>query len=41
MAKYTDVVYGAQSMTIMVRIFGGHRGIVEDPMLLFTKLAQR
>ena len=41
MVKYMDVVYGAQLMTIMVRIFGGHRGIVKDPILLFTKLTRR
>lgn len=36
--KYLDVVYGAQSMTLMVHIYGGRRGIIEDHVLLFPKL---
>jgi hypothetical protein len=34
--KYADVVSGGQSMTLMVRISGGRRAIIEDPMMIFA-----
>lgn len=39
--KYTYVVYGAQLMTLTIRISGGHWGIFEDPILLFPRLIRR
>jgi hypothetical protein len=33
--KYADVVYGGDSMTMVVRISGGHRSLIEAPMFIF------
>ena len=34
--KYVDVVSGGDSMTMVVRISGGCRSLIESPMLIFT-----
>ena len=34
--KYADVVAGGEAMTMVVRILGGHRAMIEAPMLIFT-----
>jgi hypothetical protein len=34
--KYADVVSGGDSMTMVVRISGGRRSLIEAPMLIFT-----
>jgi hypothetical protein len=34
--KYVDVVSGGNSMTMVVRISGGRRSLIEAPMLIFT-----
>jgi hypothetical protein len=34
--KYADVISGGDSMTMVVRIFGGRRSLIEAPMLIFT-----
>ena len=34
--KYTDVVSSGDSMTMVVRISGGRRSLIEAPMLIFT-----
>jgi hypothetical protein len=34
--KYVDVVSGGDSMTMVVRISGGRRYLIEAPMLIFT-----
>jgi hypothetical protein len=34
--KYADVVSGSDSMTMVVRISGGRRSLIEAPMLIFT-----
>ncbi|KAG0620447.1 hypothetical protein M758_4G216500 [Ceratodon purpureus] len=34
--KYTDVVSGGESMTLVVRISGGRRSTIEAPMIIFT-----
>ena len=34
--KYTEVVSGGESMTMVIRISGGHRSMIEAPMLIFT-----
>jgi hypothetical protein len=35
---YTEVVLGGDSMTMVIRIFGGRRSMIEVPMLIFTNL---
>jgi hypothetical protein len=34
--KHADVVAGGDAMTMVIRISGGHRSMVEAPMLIFT-----
>jgi hypothetical protein len=34
--KYVDVVAGGDAMTMVIRISGGRRSMVEAPMLIFT-----
>jgi hypothetical protein len=34
--KYVDVISGSDSMTMVVRISGGRRSLIEAPMLIFT-----
>jgi hypothetical protein len=34
--KYADVVSGDDSMTMVIRISGGRRSVIEAPMLIFT-----
>ncbi len=34
--KYADVVAGGESMTLVVRISGGRRSMIEAPMIIFT-----
>ena len=34
--KYTEVVFGGDSMTLVVQISGGRRSMIEAPMLIFT-----
>ena len=34
--KYADVIIGEDAITMVIRISGGCRSIVEDPMLIFT-----
>ena len=34
--KYTDVVAGGEAITMVVRISGGRRAIIEPPMLIFS-----
>jgi hypothetical protein len=34
--KYADVVAGGDAMTMVIRILGGRRSMVEAPMLIFT-----
>jgi hypothetical protein len=34
--KYADVVSGSDSMTMVVRISGGRRSLIEAPILIFT-----
>jgi hypothetical protein len=34
--KYVDVVFGGDSMTMVVRISRGRRSLIEAPMLIFT-----
>jgi hypothetical protein len=34
--KYADVVAGGDAMTMVIRISGGRRSMVEAPMLIFT-----
>ena len=34
--KYADVVLERESMTTVVRIFGGRQSMIEMPMLIFT-----
>ena len=34
--KYADVVSGGDSMTMVIRISGGRRSMIEAPMLIFT-----
>ena len=33
--KYVEVIFGGDSMTLVVRISGGHRSMIEAPMLIF------
>lgn len=35
-AKYADIASGGQAMTMMVKISGGRRATIEDPMLIFS-----
>jgi hypothetical protein len=39
--KYANVVFGSDSMTIVVRISGGCRSLIEAPMLIFTNRNSR
>ena len=34
--KYAEVVSGGDSMTMVIRISGGRRSMIEAPMLIFT-----
>ena len=34
--KYTDVVSGGDSMTVVIRFSGGRRSLIETPMIIFT-----
>ena len=34
--KYAEVVSGGESMTMVIRISGGHRSMIEAPILIFT-----
>ena len=34
--RYAEVVFGGDSMTMVVRISGGRRAMIEAPMLIFT-----
>ena len=34
--KYVEVVSGGDSMTMVIRILGGRRSMIEAPMLIFT-----
>ena len=36
--KYTEVVSGGDSMTMVIRILGGRQSMIEAPMLIFTNL---
>ena len=36
--KYADVVRGGEFLTLVVRISGGWRSAIEDPMLIFTNV---
>ena len=36
--KYAKVISGGDSMTLVVRISGGHRSMIKAPMLIFTNL---
>ena len=34
--KYAEVISGGDSMTMVIRISGGRRSMIEAPMLIFT-----
>ena len=36
--KYAKVVYGGESMRMVIRISGGRRSMIEAPILIFTNL---
>ena len=36
--KYAKVVFGGDSMTMVIRISQGHRSMIEASMLIFTNL---
>ena len=36
--KYTEVVFGGDSMTIVMKIFGGHQSMIEVNLLIFMNL---
>ena len=33
--RYAEVVFGGDSMTMVVQIFGGRRAMIKAPMLIF------